>query len=290
MAIRPFTPESGDLKSDDHGIILLNHVGSSVREDTGRDAQHLANYLGMTVIAVDRPGSGRTFLSRELRGRLSYDYVKEVGKLSLSIDREASRSGVKRLVVAGRSAGATGALALTAAENLALEGVYAAEPVGMYDTTVSQGRRDYADYLRRQKELLEFRSDDTSLVRPHGSGVSGFGVVSRAVDIGLSTVSDHYHNAGVWSQSIAFSAAHYIAGEMPQVDLQLDFAALSMSGPQKMIDRLRCGLSAERAAVANMPDASVTQVPDTVHASFDNRDFFGSRMDRFMLQAGITTS
>ncbi|HEX8226713.1 MAG TPA: hypothetical protein VF572_02480 [Candidatus Saccharimonadales bacterium] len=294
MKVIPYTPASGELKSNDLGALLFNQVASTVYEDTGRDAQHLSDTLGLTVLAADRPGSGITWPSRSLRRRLSDDYIGEMASLAPAIESECALSGLKRIIAVGRSAGGTGALALTAAEALPITGVYAAEPVGMQATSVRQGKRDYSNYLKRQSAYFERQTDDDWSVRPEPSDVHGLSQVCRLASIPLSFLNDTFHNEVAWSQPVALAAAEHIALEQPSVAAVVEFAHVSMTADQPLIDVSKDSLpELRKAAAAGSAETTaafeVRQIYHTFHASFDNRGFFDSRVQRLIDSSALLT-
>jgi len=78
MSVRPYSPIRKQ-SSDRLGVVLLNHLGSTVNSDSGDDAAYIAEELGLHVIAVDRPGSGWEL---PVRGRrLAADYIGAMSRL-----------------------------------------------------------------------------------------------------------------------------------------------------------------------------------------------------------------
>jgi hypothetical protein len=205
-----------------------------------------------------------------------------MGQIESDVAKECSVQGLKAVIIGGRSAGGTGALALTDALNitdaeiLPAIGVYAAEPAGMYETDVKSGKQDYRSYLRNQKASLQEATGD-ELVKPHGSGVHGLGIVTRAASIVFSNINDIYTNDAVWKQPVALESALRVASNQPSVHMQLDFAATSMTAPDFVLKYLEAELPARRGNDPSAAPVNVYRVPRTVHASFDNRKFYAER-------------
>jgi pimeloyl-ACP methyl ester carboxylesterase len=285
MSVKPFYPEKVPAISETVGIVLSNHVGSSVAEDTGRDAQHLADTTGFIVIAADRPGSGWAAPNSARARLLADDYVEASVGTARKIEKELTANGISRAVAAGRSAGGTFSLSLARTEIAPVTHIYAAEAAGWYEQSVSEGKHAYRQYGKMQKELLDGPVD---LVRPEPSDVTGFGKISRALAIGANFFSDQYHNKHVWSQATSLRSAAYIARSMPDVFMQLDFAEHSMMAPQHQIENLQMSLPEMRLDGRDSPRVQmvrVEQLPRTVHASFDNRGFFAERLLPIAMEA-----
>lgn len=266
-------PEDGNFADVETGIVLLNQFGGVVSQDTGRDAQVLADTYNLPVIAVNRPGTGAMLPNRRLAGELSTPdgYLTHMSRIGQDIDREADALGISKLIAAGRSAGGLGALALARSETVSsLRAVFAAEPVGCEQMPLSDGKKRYSDYLKEQKELLADATDE-ELVKPLSPGLSLFPAIGRLVSIPPAMLIDKFHNQRLFASDIALQYAEYIAEHMALVDTTLEFAEHSMVASDEVYDRDIRPLSELRPE--NGAPFEVKKPSGTVHASFDNRNY-----------------
>lgn len=267
-------PEDGNFADTQTGIVMFNQFGGVVSQDTGRDAQVLANEYNLPVIAVNRPGTGAVMPSGRLADELSTPdgYLVHMSRMGKDIDREADALGITKLIAAGRSAGGLGALALARSETVgSLSAVFAAEPVGCEQMPLSDGKKRYSDYLKEQKELLANAADE-ELVKPLPPGLPLFPAIGRLLSIPPAMFIDKFHNQRLFASDVALQYAEYIAEHMGSVDTTLMFAEHSMVASPEVYDREIFPVFVSRESTA--PTRFTTKKPNgTVHASFDNRDY-----------------
>lgn len=256
-----------------YGIVLLNHGGSTVSQDTGRDARDLTTRFGIPTFAIDRPGTARWWPDRELAHFLSTPkgYKAEMAELGDTVNAELAEAGVERALIMGRSAGGLGALALTAANVVTSQvAVYAAEPVGCKQQTVANGRRWYGLYRDIERKIQNTEPD---VVRPRPPGLGPLASLGRLASMARDNATDRFHSGKVWASDAATSYMQTIAEAQPAIDMTVDFAGFSMMVDNKGYDQLNSGLADIR------PGIHLERVPHTTHASFDNREFIAKRVD-----------
>ncbi|CAN5659283.1 hypothetical protein BH23PAT1_BH23PAT1_0490 [soil metagenome] len=282
MPIRSYYPSGiNGLRSENIGIVSFNPVGSSVLEDAGRDARYTADELGIIVIAADRPGSGFTLPDRRLKNRLTADYVKEMSDFALLIEREISLNGLSKVILEGRSAGGTAALATGCTERLPVAAIQAKEAVGWRQMDVRQGKAMYREYLGRQALLLA--EDSGKLTHPQPTDQRGLAWFRRATSVGINYCSDQFHNSKVWCQPAALQSSIYLATRLPDIYTQIYFAKNSMVLGPVEIDVLDASLPVMRQSADAMAHPfEIVTAPATVHSSFDNRPFAASLLNRFL--------
>ncbi len=262
------------------GMIVFNHAGSSAHEDTGRDAQILADHFSLQVLAVDRPGSA-CWPSRSLATELYKDYVNALTDMGKRLDHEADQRNFNRIIIAGRSAGGLGALALACTEQLSsVSYIYAAEPVGWSTISISDGQTHFRNYLKIQKQLLA--DDHEELVHPEPTDLQGAAKLQRLLKIPVLFWIDQLHNQAVWSQPIAYECATKVASELTELDTTIAFAAHSLVASQGIIDTQKDRLP--RLRKDGQPFV-VEQIHGTVHASFDRRSFFAQQLSPVVSRA-----
>jgi hypothetical protein len=267
---------SQTVNSPEVGLILLNHVGSTCTQDSGRDAQDLADHFGIQVIAANRPGTG-WMLPRTARAkRISKDYVATISEVGSEISHEIGQRGIKRVVIAGRSAGGLGAMALTCTELLPTSHLYAAEPVGWFSPTLPDGRNLYRSYNKAQK--LRFNMDNSQMqyIHPDPPDVKGWERLRRLASIPLLFEIDSFHNEELWASPIAVSLALYIGKNLTSVDTTIVFAEKSLVASQETIDYAMKVLPQIRKS--GQPFV-IDQLSYTQHASFDKRSFMAKRLE-----------
>lgn len=287
MNIRTFEPANNFPTDEQAAIILFNHVGSSISQDTGRDAQDMANRFGVQVIAANRPGTGGVLPSRELASKLSTvaGYAGEMALLGKKIDREVDQLGVTRLVGVGRSAGALGILTLARTETVGLNYLVATEPVATTKMSVEAGQKWFKDYNAWQSN---FQKEDVSnvLIKPVGPGL---GFVDSAVRIAVNAQAflyDQSNSKNIWASDAALEYMAHIAEHQPYLDTTITYAEHSLVATPEVFDNLVVPISRLRS------DGSepfvVQRVPNTTHASFDNRDFMAQQVAPAVAKAKIS--
>jgi len=252
-------------------VIWLNHLGSSVHTDTGRDAAAFANVLGRRVLAVDRPGSG---YSRPGQGVfLGKHYPEAFRRL---VRREVApilhAEGIEGTVVAGRSAGGVGAIVMAAVcrDILSPWGVHAQEPVGWRAVELTQGKKMYEDYGALQDRLLEENPD---LERPEPNELVGLEAARRRWTIKLHRLLDYTNSRHAFALPYSLAGALYIARAQPETYLDVRFAETSLAGDPLSIAKVGRLLQQARPDAGGGAPIHVETVPNTVHTSFDRRNF-----------------
>lgn len=262
--------------SESVGIVLLNHMGSSHQEDSGRDGQYLANEFGLAVIVANRPGSGSFQRSTLLRDMMDRNYPQTVRALGQKLDRAVYKLGLQEVILAGRSAGGLGALALAYTETLPATQLYAAETVAWEAVPSREGRTRYRQYNKNQKHML--RNDSANhLIHPEKPDVRGKAALRRLVTMPLLARSDMYHHEEVWTKPHALQLSLSIAAHLLDLGVNLEFAEHSLALTPSIWERLRA-LPDLRASRGGSKPFRVERVPHTVHASFDRRSFFATRL------------
>lgn len=146
------------------GILLPNHLASSLSGDTGLRARHLSEATGLPVVAYERPSTA----TRHPQLPLTIEsYLTDVDKRAQQLRQYLGGTGVKRLVVTGNSAAGLDALAMSlsmAVEGTVnVQGVLSLEPAGMRGTekgraTVSA--KELWQYLKAEREPDKTDVDD----------------------------------------------------------------------------------------------------------------------------------
>lgn len=187
--------------------------------------------------------------------------------------------GYRNVAVVGRSAGAVGALALACNPDFQVPrlAVYAAEPVAVQNMTVREGRELFQDYMKQQQALQdEARRDPNSrLILPEPHGLTGFAALKRAAYIVHDSIADRQNSAKIWASGVTVDYARHLAAKRPDVAVKIDFAETSLSGNSDVFEAF------QEIKELRDPEAEpflVERVPNTTHASFDNRTFFAGRL------------
>lgn len=276
MSYHCFEPQN-EAVSADVGMLLFNQLGSAVAQDTGRDAQHLADEFGLSVIATDRPGSGMWLPRPGLNGALTQNYIGAMSTLGSRVSKEAERQGLTKLIAVGRSAGALGALTITRTEQLQISHVYAAEPPGWYDLSVAEGAERYRQYQERQKHILEASDFYPDIVRPDPSEVRGWAQVTRLASMLPFFLTERHHTKNVCASGTSRRSAAWIAQNAPGIDTTVAFATYSLVTPPGMdIQAEARYFGCLRSAGA--PFTVERTEEQTVHASFDKRSYMAAQL------------
>jgi pimeloyl-ACP methyl ester carboxylesterase len=274
MSVRPYSPLHNQ-PSNHLGVVLFNHLGSTVNSDSGDDAAYIAEKLAMHVIAVDRPGSGWEL---PVRGhRLAADYVGAMSRLlSKHVLPEVDKLGLEGVVVFGRSAGGHGALAAGRAEQLPVVSVHTQDPIGWQKATMSEAKTIFGDYMIHQRERQQ--SDDPDLIRPEPTGLTGLAKFLRDRANNVRGALDVANHQRVWREPSSHENALVIARTLPGVRMDLVFAedtyVLGDSDPHGLHQELIAARIAN-GSLSTKP-VVVDVVPNTTHASFDLRSLSAS--------------
>lgn len=272
MTLRPHTPNNS-LASEQLGVILVNHGGSTVSQDTGRDAQALADSFNLIVIGVDRPGTAGMLPSRRLASALSTPagYVAETAKLGKRVDHEIEMLGLRRIIAVGRSAGGLGALALARSETVStLTYLFVAEPAACENISLEEGARRFQEYGVVQKKLQENDSNGR-LVKPVPPLLTWYEATRRRASIKPAFLYDRSHNRHILTTDASLQYARYIAKQQQNIDTTLAFAEYSLVVTPNIYRTEALPIALLRREGAPF---SVTQHNGTTHASYDNRAYF----------------
>lgn len=270
------------------GIVTMNHVGSSIHEDTGRDAQALADRFQVLTIAADRPVSVRR---KRLAGELATDAVRATMRVAAAVDRMAEANRLHTLILTGRSAAGLSIMELALTEGVSgAKLLYSAEPVGCYDLDVSAGKKRFADYQAEQAQLLD--ADDAlpqrELVHPNqdAKDLPPLTRMQRLVTMVPLFLRDKALNQRHWNQALVPDYLNRIVAS--GLRSQIDFAEHSLVLPTDAMQRE--DLLSNLHAVADNSEGilSVGVADGTTHASFDNRHFYGDRLQAVAAGAGLT--
>lgn len=271
MAIRTLSPS--EPRSETMGIVLFNHLGSSVTGDTADDGASACEALGLHVISAERPGSAWSLPGQGRR--LAADYIGAMSRLARDlILPEIEALGLQEVILWGRSAGGHGALVAGATEQLPVAAVHAQDAIGWKTVTPRGNRQAYLHYRRREVECM--RKPESGLqpfYRPRVSDAKRFiANASRAA----FDISNHQ---AVWSKPLAAESARRIAAGQPETELDLWFAADTYTLGQEDIAALETELRKIRGHGAGAP-VNLRVAPGTMHASFDSRPFSTSLLAR----------
>lgn len=292
-------------------IMYWNQGGATVNQDAGLDAAYLARELDTAVLAIDRPGTGIYTVDADITQAITTNYMEAIANPTHMGLKWLGGVGITRIVQSGRSAGGLGAVASTlAAEKLQAEdptlpkviGVYGADTLAWQSRTgstdqerIKNGTQDHLDYDKMQKQLLELdkRSPEKErkFVHPEKPGLSFLKSLERFAKIGVYFKPDSAHNGAMWATDIGYQYALVIAREHPHIAAQFDFAELSkVTDTDTFSETFRTLYWGryEHSVVDHTPEPapfSTLKVPGTLHASFDKRSFFLSRLKPFIAAA-----
>jgi pimeloyl-ACP methyl ester carboxylesterase len=276
MSVVIYRPEADTIRDGSLAVLQFNQIGATTGEysDGRRDAEHLAKSIGLTVIGVDRPGTHSVMPRRGLTGQLAtpYQYVHAMAKVGEDIQAKLHKTNIATVIAVGRSAAGTAALALAETRTVGgLHYVGAAEPPGSMEMTVRSGAKHYKQYLVHQAALLA-DEQDTDIIRPQPHGLHGWEAMQRSIGIADDFLIDRHHNKRLWATNAVAEYVVNLAAAQPEMDVTLEYAQESMVITPEAFDELQT-----RVAEARKPDAapfSVERSENTVHTSYDNRDYW----------------
>lgn len=287
-----FTPERAFGPSH-VGVVLVNTAGATIKDtklfrgDTNGDAQHLADTQGITVIGVDRPMSGVRFPDPTKIYALNTDPSHEYGKLQAEIDEVIATTGLRRIIVTGRSVAGLAALELG---RFGPNEVVACEPGGMYNQKLLAGYLSYQKYNANEHTMLA--NGTLALdVMPEPTDQVGFTAKARRIGTFLiGNVVDTVAYSQLLASNRSAESSEFIAAQLPETHLRLLFAEHSLVAPTIDPDAYQTSLrairrtAAETTEIAPTAGIEVVQYPRTSHISFNSRpwmsDLLGESIER----------
>ncbi len=198
---------SGEIVDDIVGLVLFNHLGSTVSQYTGRDAQFIADRFGIAVIAADRPGTHGIIPSAGRAETMSdpEGYSDEVAKVGELVNTHLEKIGIEKTIVAGRSAAGLGALALTACQVIESQrALFVAEPVGCEPMSVEEAKGRVKQYANYQKKL---QTTGPNIIKPVSDDLPLSKRLSRLVHMVLDYKFDVFHNQYIWATDASLQYA-----------------------------------------------------------------------------------
>ena len=265
-----------EVLHDQVGLVLVNHLGSTVTQDTGRDAQLFADELGLTVVAVDRPGTHGLIPSRKLRERLSTPsgYVEEMWDKGLEINHELKEHGIEKTVIAGRSAAGLGALAMTVSGAIqSQKALVVAEPIGCEKLTIAQAKQRFKDYNAMQESL---QNSDPNIIRPQSNRLPFGQRMSRLGHMAFDFYYDQFHNGYIWASEAGLEYAGDIRADHPVIDTTIEFAEHSLVIQPEKFDQLNV-LNADLQD--ELHSFVVRRSANTTHASYNDYRYMATLLE-----------
>lgn len=265
----------GEVTTEKLGLVLLNHGGSSIHHDTGREAQFYADYFGLRTIAANRSTSYRWPRDKNFRKMLDRDGVEAMMPLGEMISEAIiSLGGIKKVILAGRSAAGLGVLELACTKTLPTACIYGAEPVASY----SHDTKDALAYTRRYKKTEKAWVDSHPDPDERINNAKFLPLAARAGRFfSMATLmrTDVYYNRERWCRPETLARVEELLNseETQNVKTFLEFAEHSYTAPNPAI------LEPFNQLVSQHPNQlSVGIVPDTYHCTFDRMTVFASRL------------
>jgi pimeloyl-ACP methyl ester carboxylesterase len=272
MIVKELSPEL--LTHPEAALVVVNRMGATALADTGRDAQHLADRFGMRAFAVDRPGSGHVGRDQALREQLAADYVGAFEPLAKDLQARFEDARIEKVALVGRSAGTLGALALAATDDMlpTVKSIYGADGVAWRRRGIEDGKDDYDETKALQDSLLQGDRRHREFAHPHGPQVGPVTYLKRLVSMARSSYAE-WNSYEVWASDTGLRLLERLAGtssESAEVNpaIWLDIPEYGLTDDDDVVALRRTAPSAHIEVVTS---------PHTVHASFDNREFFAKR-------------
>jgi pimeloyl-ACP methyl ester carboxylesterase len=129
--------------SPERGIVMPNHLASSLEDTLGDRADYLNKFTGLTVVAFERPGTASL---PQLPRFTVEEYVENASRRAVVVQGLLDDLGIERTIFGHDSGGATDALAMAASGNVKVEKVIAIDPAGM--KTVPDDIRSIFKWIR----------------------------------------------------------------------------------------------------------------------------------------------
>lgn len=147
----------------DVAIVMPNHLGASLDKDFGYKACRVAAYTGRAVLAYERPhtGSQATFTLAAKRTLSRDNYVLTAAQTGRNLDKILSRSGMRKHILAGNSAGALDVAVIAATRALRPDYLAIGDIVGVRKVSFLKGLRDWWQHQQVENALpAEQRNTD----------------------------------------------------------------------------------------------------------------------------------
>lgn len=266
------------LPGGEIGVLLPNHLASSIHGDTGFRAQCLGEATGLPVVAYERPSTA----TQDRQAQFTIEgYRQSVEERSQELCRYMGNIGITELIIAGNSAAGLEAfamgLSLARANNIIIRGILSLEPVGMRNTNddsdIGTGDREMWQYFKGEME-----PDKTEIDDPEYRSLPRIEAPERSLRENVGMVKNVWKEfvtyKTIYSSDVGMRLLGDLAREYPDIPVQLVLGNRSKA----TTPALRTAIESEFA------DTSVkTKFLPAAH-SFPNRhEVFIHEFKKFML-------
>jgi pimeloyl-ACP methyl ester carboxylesterase len=258
-------------------VIVGNWLGNSVAAwpgesglgDAGRLANTIANNLGATVLAYDRPGTGNNEpFARPLQPYQYRDAIAETGELLRThIAMHQSQHGPGNIILAGNSAAGSHAVQLVRQQEIAPTHLMVIDPIGLEPKSKLWGSFHWALYtalVDRTSKHLPKAKDDLP------EEAQGINITKHFDDI------EAY--IPVWAHALAADGLLEIARNQPTVAMRVDFPERSFTASNSKLQALCQSIVWGRRQSRTGAGIWATVTRDRLHSSGSNFNYFMQRL------------
>lgn len=242
----------------EQGILLPNHMASSLQDATGDRAQYLSQILHMPVLAFERPSTA------DLTALPQYDtksYLENVSTRAEKLQKLMGDFGIERFIACGNSVGALDSIALAASGKVAINKVVAIDPIGLKNVP---RHLSYAAWMKEQ-----LKSGKTEVASPEFKSLDELGDIRQPASKSLLArrIFKETRTYGpVCRTNVGVQLLRKMANKYPQITVNLVLAEHSFVSSPEVLDKL----SQEFADTS----VNVQIIPDSTHAFADRHQHF----------------
>jgi len=265
-----FGVDNPDLNLD-IAVVMSNHLGASLDKDFGYKAKRVAEHTGRAVLAYERPftGSQATFTLGAKRVLRPNHYPTTASQTGRELERILSRSGCRKFILGGNSAGALDAAAIAGVKTLQPDFLALGDIVGLRKAGFIEGFRAwYRHQLLENRLPPELRNSDP------GPAVPMVEMTARAMkEIGLYSAT--------WRTPLGMSTLVHLATnqDFESMTVNVEFPGNTFTASVPTLRDLTRSFNSLRPSTASQP-FTASFIPERYHSYYNDPQNFANFIGR----------
>jgi pimeloyl-ACP methyl ester carboxylesterase len=244
-------------------IVLVNHLGSSLKNDFHIKAEEIAKLSHTRVLAYERPGTGsQTTFNLGLRHELQPKrYLQTAWDTGRQLQKVVAAEGVTKVVLAGNSGGAVDVAMIARSETLRIHSLALGDPASIKQTNLPAFAFRWLQQQRHENQL----PDDGP---PDPNAISDKEMIRRAIPEVFA------YNA-MWRSTKALEALYDIATkkQFGGIAVNAAFVEHTFTAPPLEMYAIADGLQQHVPAGRAAPFQAHV-MPDTDHSYFNSSQHY----------------
>jgi pimeloyl-ACP methyl ester carboxylesterase len=263
MKWRIFEPKTNShLKSL---VIMPNSLGGTLDGAAGRNAQAVANQVGIRVLGLERTTALHYYFYPWLRTQLKpHNYHDRAASIAQSIADHLDPN-ITQLIIAGHSAGGLDAAMLAVSNKLPVTHLIITDPPGMQKLSISTGRRRFRNYNRKY-ERNRLPDDVDFITDPRQSADSRWRGFQH-------TISEILLYSQIWSSDVTQQALLELIIK-PELSILIHFAEYSFNGtPAQQTASAEQLIQLRKELGKDGQLSDIAMIPHSRHSTFNSATY-----------------